>query len=225
LTQTGQFSRVARVKLNFNCGTLEVATTDDDTWSVSRNREGSDSAAISVGADGDSLRVESGRNDRWWGGRRQHWIVKLPTQTSYQLEVAPNAAETHLDLGGGTFTSVSIQPNAGSLFLDLTDASVDQLTLSVNAGSATVIIGPGASLDASLSVNAGSIEVCTIGDVALQVISDPNITFSTNLDESGLEQSGDSWSTADYADATDKVHIQLEGNAGSFELNPEGGCA
>ena len=66
------------------------------------------------------------------------------------------------------------------------------------------------------------------GDVALQVTSDPNITFSTNLDESGLVKTGDSWSTAGYDDAflvRDRVHIQLDGNAGSFTLNPEGGCS
>ena len=79
-------------------------------------------------------------------------------------------------------------------------------------------------MDATMSVNAGSIEVCTENGVALQVAVDPNLTFSTNLDESGLTKAGDTWSTAGYADATDRVHIDLEGNAASFTLNPEGGC-
>ena len=51
-----------------------------------------------------------------------------------------------------------------------------------------------------------------------------NITFSTNLDESGLTRAGDTWSTAGYAAAADQVHIDLEGNAASFTLNPKGGC-
>ena len=79
-------------------------------------------------------------------------------------------------------------------------------------------------MDASMSVNAGSIDVCTADGVALSVTTNANITFSTNLDESGLTRAGDTWSTAGYAAAADQVHIDLEGNAASFTLNPKGGC-
>jgi hypothetical protein len=222
-TETGRFGEAASVTLDFSCGTLVVGTTDGDQWSVASGRQGGDPASITAGSD--HLSVESSRNDRWWGGGRQHWIVGLPVQTSYQLNVSPNAADTDIDLGGGRLTSVSLSPNAGSVRLDLTDADVDELDLSLNAGSAVVLIGQGKSLDASISVNAGSIEVCTDDGVALQVTLDANVAFSTNLDESGLDQVGDTWSTPDYADAADQVRIALEGNAASFTLNPEGGCA
>ena len=76
-----------------------------------------------------------------------------------------------------------------------------------------------------MSVNVGSIEVCTETGVALSVTTNGNITFSTNLDESGLTQAGDTWSTAGYAAAADRVHIDLDGNAASFTLNPDDGCA
>jgi hypothetical protein len=108
--------------------------------------------------------------------------------------------------------------------LDLTDAEVDELDVSLNAGSAVFLIGKGLSMDASMSVNAGSIEVCTEEGVALSVTVDANVAFSTNLDESGLDQAGDTWSTPGYADAADQVQIALEGNAASFILNSEGGC-
>ena len=222
-TEMGRFGEAASVTLDFSCGTLVVGTTDGDQWSVASGRQGGDPAGIR--ATGDSLNVESSRNDRWWGGGRQHWIVGLPVQTSYQLNVSPNAAETEIDLGGGQFTSVTLSPNAGSLRLDLTEADVEELDLSLNAGSGVVLIGQGMSMHASISVNAGSIEVCAEDGVALQVTVDANVSFSTNLDESGLEQVGDAWSTPDYADATDQVQIALEGNAASFTLNPEGGCA
>jgi hypothetical protein len=149
----------------------------------------------------------------------------LPTGTSYELDIAPNAADTTIDLGGGRFTTVSIQPNAGAVSLDLTDAQVDDLDLSLNAGSVQVLIGEGMSMDASMSVNAGSIEVCTADGVALSVTTDANFTFSDNLDESDLQRLGDTWSTAGFADASDQVRIDLEGNAGSFTLNPDGGCS
>lgn len=222
-TERGTFGEAARVDLDFSCGTLEVGTTDGDAWSVASARAGGNAAKVAAGSD--QLDVESSGASRWWGGGgRERWIVDLPMQTTYQLEITPNAAEARVDLHGGRFTAVLLSPNAGSLTLDLTDAQVDVLTLSLNAGSASVVIGPGSTMDATMHVNAGSIEVCTETGVALQVTVDPNITFSTNLEESGLTQEGDTWSTAGYAAAAEQVHIDLDGNAASFTLNPEGGC-
>jgi len=222
-TETGQFGEAARVTLDFNCGTLEVATTDADEWTVRSGHEGGEPAVIT--SDEGSLRVDSGDNDRWWDGGRQRWIVSLPSQTIYRLDIAPNAAETTIDLGGAEFSTVALRPNAGSITLDLIDAQVDNLDLSLNAGSASVIIGEGLSLEATMSVNAGSIEICTEEGVALRVTTSANITFSHNLDDSDLVQSGDTWSTPGFSDAADQVVIDLEGNAASFTLNPEGGCA
>jgi hypothetical protein len=222
-TQQGQFGDAAQVTLDFNCGTLDVATTDHPEWTVRSSRVDGEPAQIA--ADRDSLRVESGHSDRWWDGGRQRWIVSLPDRTSYRLDVTPNAAETIIDLGGGRFTTVSLHPNAGSVVLDLTDAEINDLDLSLNAGSVAVIIGPGQAMNATMSVNAGSIEVCTEDGVALRVTTNANITFSHNLEDSNLVQVGDSWSTPGYADAADRVQIDLEGNAASFTLNPEGGCS
>ena len=222
-TEEGTFGEAAEVSLDFNCGSLEVATTDSDGWSVASGRQGGDPARVT--ADRSRLHVESSEHEGWWTAGRQHWIVGLPAATTYQLEVTPNAADATIDLGGGTFTSVSLNPNASAVRLILSDAQVDNLDLSLNAGSAVVLIGAGTSMDASVSVNAGSIEVCTADGVALSVTTDANITFSHNLDESGLTRTGDTWSTAGYADADEQVHIDLDGNAASFALNPEGGCS
>jgi cell wall-active antibiotic response 4TMS protein YvqF len=222
-TEQGAFGDSAQVTLDFNCGTLAVSTTDGDEWSVASGRQGGDPARIT--SDSGRLHVESSDHDGWWNGGRQHWIVGLPTSTSYRLDITPNAADATIDLGGGRFTAVSLQPNAGSVRLDLSDAQVDDLDLSLNAGSVAVLIGEGLSMNASMSVNAGSIELCTEGDVALSVTTSANITFSHNLDESNLQHVGDTWSTPGYADASDQVRIDLEGNAASFTLNPEGGCS
>jgi LiaI-LiaF-like transmembrane region len=222
-THNGTFGSTAQVQLDFNCGTLRVGTTTGNQWAVAAGHTGG--SAETITSDTDRLTVTSRSNDNWFDAGRQRWNVTLPTATTYQLTVDPNAADTRIELAGGHFTTVSVHPNAGSIFMDLTGATVDDLNLSLNAGSASVIIGGPLDMSASMSVNAGSIELCTVGDVALQVSSDPNITFSTNLDGSGLTKAGNTWSTTNYASASQRVRLQLSGNAGSFTLNPEGGCS
>ncbi|MEO6060285.1 MAG: DUF5668 domain-containing protein [Candidatus Limnocylindria bacterium] len=221
-SRSGDFGASARVELDFNCGTLNVAMTDDSAWTVASGQQGGDPARIT--ASGDRLEVRSADSGRWWESGRQRWEVSLPTDPVYTLSASPNAADTTIDLGGGHFTSVSLGPNAGSLLLDLTDAKVERLDLSLNAGSASVRIGTAMEMRGSLSVNAGSIEVCTLDGVAVEFTLDSNITFSHNLDDSGMVRVGDTWSTSGYAGAALQIRLEISGNAGSFTLNPEGGC-
>ncbi len=221
-TRSGDFGGSAGVALDFNCGTLSVAMTDESAWTVASGQRGGDPARIT--ASGDRLEVRSPDSGRWWDGGRQRWEVSLPIDSVYALSASPNAADTTIDLGGGHFTSISLSPNAGSLTLDLTDADVDRLDLSLNAGSASVTIGTAMESRGSLSVNAGSIEVCTLDGVAVEFTVDSNITFSHNLDDSGLTRVGDTWSTSGYAGAAQQIQLEISGNAGSFTLNPEGGC-
>lgn len=221
-SRSGDFGASARVELDFNCGRLNVAMTRDSAWTVASGQRGGDPARIT--ASGDRLEVRSADSGRWWDVGRQRWEVSLPTDPVYTLTASPNAADTTIDLSGGHFTSVSLDPNAGSLFLDLTDAEVERLDLSLNADSASVMIGTAMEMRGSLSVNAGSIEVCTLGGIAVEFTLDSNITFSHNLDGSGLTRAGDTWSTSGYAAAVDQIRLEISGNAGSFTLNPEGGC-
>jgi hypothetical protein len=73
-----------------------------------------------------------------------------------------------------------------------------------------------------MSVNAGSMELCAPDGLAFAItIEDPNVTFSHNLDEGGLDRSGDTWRSGEGSAA---LELDVEGNAGSFTLNPEGGC-
>jgi len=155
--------------------------------------------------------------------------VRLPTATVYELYITPNAAETTIHLGGGHFTIVSLHPNAGSLKLDLTAAQVDNLDLLLNAGSASISVSEGAHVSGSLSANAGSIELCTEGYLRISLAVEDNFTFSTNLGGSGLVHEGETWSSAPrpYPEniVVSVVDLRIRGNAASFTLNPEGGCA
>lgn len=227
-TQHGTFGEAAQVSLDFSCGTLDVSTTDEGAWAVSTGRSGAGAAEVTVGDDGDFLGIRSGHEDTWWSGGRQRWSVSLPTATAYDLSITPNAADAEIDLTGGRFTILSLHPNAGSLRLDLTAARVDNLGFSLNAGSASILVGNGTSLSGSLSVNAGSIDLCTSGALAIHLTVEENITFATNLEETNLAQEGNTWSYVPSYPAdtvVSLVDLHIEGNAGSFDLNPEGGCS
>jgi hypothetical protein len=226
-TRHGSFGQEAAVKLEFNCGTLDVSMHGGTDWTVATSRQGDPAPQIS--ADLTTLNVRSAGNNNWFENLgRQRWTVGLPRATSYRLNIAPNAATTRINLGGGSFGSVSVQPNAGSLFLDLTGAKVDDLQMSLNAGSASIVVADGADVSGSLSVNAGSIELCAPGAVALRFTVKENLTFSHNLEESGLGHDGDVWTYSPPVPSgavVSSIDLHVEGNAGSFTLNPEGGCS
>jgi hypothetical protein len=220
---SGRFNAPADVNLQFDCGTLNVGMTDGNAWTVA---SGSGDAQPRIAPDASSLTVSSQTN-QWWGAGRQRWVVTLPTGKSHGLQVEANAADTSLELAGGRFDQLVVHPNAGSLRLDLMGAIVKELDLALNAGSASIIVDSGSRLGGSLHVNAGSIELCTDREVALGLTVKENITLSTNLDSSGLIRVGDTWTNSSRAGGFGHYNVELtiEGNAGSFTLNPEGGCA
>jgi len=222
-SRTGSFSGSAEVVLRFDCGTLQVRTVSEDHWTVASARAGGGAAQISSSAS--RLEVTSTNDGQWFTNGRQRWEVDLPASTTYQLEIQPNAADSTVNLAGGTFDRVSVQPNAGSVTIDARDARIDLFEFSLNAGSAAIQLGTGTALSGTLSVNAGSIELCTEPGTALRLVVTESVAFSHNLESSGLIHSGNAWQTPGYDTATNKVELRVTGNAGSFALNPEGGCS
>lgn len=226
--QTGEFAAgTATVELDFNCGDLEVALTDGSGWAAATAVAGGDAVRLSE-TDG-SLAISSPEN-RGFGEGRQRWEIDLGSEPSYALHVDVNAAGTRLDLAGGTFSELSIEPNAGSLHLDLSGTDVADLDLDLNAGSADITTDAESHLVGSIGLNAGAIDMCTAPDAAIRLVLDGNITFGHNLDESGLNRSGgeddedETWTSEGFDGAERFIDLRVEGNAASFDLNPEGGC-
>jgi hypothetical protein len=222
-THGGQFSGApARIELNFNCGTLHVVTGPGRSWSAGVGRNGGEQPTVSF--DEGALTISS-RGSGPFGGR-ERWEVTLPSGITLDASISPNAAGSTLTLTDAHFSRLAIAPNAGDVILDLSGAQVDDLSLSVNAGSAHITADAVTHADGELSVNAGSVSLCTPADGAVAItVTDTNITFSHNLDESGLTRTGDTWQTANYPGAQHRLTLTVHGNAGSFSLNPEGGCA
>jgi hypothetical protein len=217
--EAGSFGGAASVELEFNCGDLAVSTADGSDWSVEAQYASDAEPEFEIDDDSVRVRAEGGA---WFTDARQAWDVVLPTGVDLALEVSANAATTTLDLADAVMRELRLHANAGDVLVDLTGAEAAELALDANAGSVSVIIGEGSTSSGTMSVNAGSIELCAADGVAFAItIEDPNVTFSHNLDDSGLSRTGDTWS-AGGGDAD--VELDVNGNAGSFTLNPDGGC-
>jgi hypothetical protein len=225
-TSNGEFTAgdSATVDLDFNCGELAVAMVDGNAWSAETAVAGS--REVELRADGGSLQVQSSDEGGFdINGGRQRWEIGLGSDLAYDLNVGANAADVDLTLGGGSFNVLSLDPNAASLLIDLAGTTVQEFRMSMNAGSADIVTDAATAMDGTLSMNAGSVELCTPPDAALRFTVDANVTFSHNLEDRGLAQSGNTWESATFNGAAQSIDLRLEGNAASFTLNPDGGCS
>jgi hypothetical protein len=223
-TREGELSAGADVRLELNCGELTVVSGGGSGWRVEGVDD--DGTGPRIDASATQLTVRSAEENEPLGflGKRDRWTVTLPGTLGLDLDVAVNAGRGTLDLADGTFGRVAIDLNAGDTTIDAAGVTeLDELDIGVNAGSAKIAL-PDRSLRASLSVNAGSISFCAPSDAGLRIRTNDNITAGNNFDDHGLSKSGNTWQTAGYDDAAVKIEIDAEANAGSFTLNPTGGC-
>ena len=152
----------------------------------------------------------------------QRWDITLPTDPTLDLSVDANAASSTLELDDATLGSLGVDANAGEVDIRLPGASVSELSVEANAGSISIEVDDATALTGSVEMNAGSLDLCVPEGIGLAItMSDDNVTFSHNLDDLGLTRQGDVWRSG----TGDAITLSIEGNAASFTLNPEEGCA
>lgn len=223
-TATGEFTTPsASVSLDMNCGDLTVGLADGSAWEAVTTT--GDGEAVSVEADAGSLEIRSTTGGFPFSDDRQDWSITLGRDVEYDLSLAINAFDGTLDLTGGQFARLEAHPNAGSLDMDLSGSIVPEFDVQLNAGSLSLQTDGETALTGLIGVNAGSVDLCTAPEAGLRITVNSNVTFSHNLDEAGLQQNGDTYSTANFASSERAVVLDVEGNAASFTLNPEDGCA
>jgi hypothetical protein len=213
------------VSIDVECGTLAVMPRDGTGYRV----EGEDATGIgpdvSVG-DGE-LTVEARGHERGlFGllGEREDWRVELPRDVDLDLDVVLNAGASTVDLTGNRIGSASVQLNAGRAVVDLSGASsIGEFSFQANAGSLELRL-PSTSSAGSIEVNAGSVKLCTTPGVAIRIQTGEGVAASYDFDGHGLVRTGSTWRSPDYSTAPVRVDLEVQGNAGSFSLDPAGGC-
>lgn len=220
-TLTGE---TGSVDLALNCGDLTMTAAAGSEWHI----EGSDRNGIGpeVEADADSLRIKSQDDDEpWWVlGTRESWRIEVPADERLEVDLELNAGSSTVTLPGARLDTLDLVLNAGSTRIDLTSiAAIGGVDFTLNAGSLNLSL-PAVSMTGTIQANAGAVKLCAQPGVALRLETGESIVASYDYAEEGLVQDGSVWSTPGFESAEVKIDLRTRANAGSFTLNPEGGC-
>jgi hypothetical protein len=204
---------------------VTVDVQPGNTWRIEgRDREG---IGPNVEADNDSLRVRS-QDDR--NGvfdalsDRESWHVSLPDSPLLDINLNLNAGSSSLDLGTAAIEAFELDLNAGSATIDLGSArQLGDLDIGLNAGSIALTL-PAQSINGSIEANAGSVALCVPPGVGLRLHTNESIVASYDFEDRGLVKDGSTWATPGFDTAGVKIELETRATAGSFSLNPEGGC-
>lgn len=220
----GEFTgAAANVELDFDCGDLAVSMAQGSAWNVEALYGSDSEPEISSDAASMRVRLDDAGGFIGFADSRQDWDVELPLDTELALDVNADAASSVLDLDGANLSTLSIDANAGEVRLGLGGAAVGELSIDANAGSVDLTVDQATTVDGRIEMNAGSMDLCVADGTSVAItVSDDNITFSHDLDGSGLTRSDDTWRSDD---GTADVTLEIEGNAASFSYNPDGGCS
>lgn len=222
----GSFTETtASVDIELSCGNASISGADGNAWHV--GGQDRDAAGPEVDADDNSLSVRSrhDRTDLFDGlNDRETWQITVPKDVLLDLNVTLNAGSSTMDLSGASIETVDLTLNAGSTALDL--GSVRQLgaiDLTLNAGSLDLTL-PNQTLRGSIQANAGAVRLCAPAGAALRLNTNESIVASYDFGDRGLVKVGSSWETPGFDTAGARIELDTRANAGSFSLNPEGGC-
>jgi hypothetical protein len=221
--QQGSLGGRATVNVEFNCGDLGITTAAGDAWNLSGSSSTGSNPRIDSSSDHVTFKGDANVGGFFGFGERQTWSLVFPTNPTLDVDLQLNAGRGTLGLGGARLGSLEVEGNASQVSIDLSSAVVQRLDLQFNAGSAKVRL-PSLSLTGQFQANAGSISFCVPDGVAVRITTNENITAANNFAEQGLTKSGNTWQSATYGTATNRIDLSATANAGALTLNPKEGC-
>ena len=223
-TREGSLAANGSVDIQLDCGNMTLGVASGSGWKVAgKDANGS---GPSIESSDSVLRVRS-RGDRgaaWILGQRDTWQVTLPDASKLDVDVQLNAGSSAMDLGAAALGTFDLQLNAGSVTVDL--GSVKQtegIEFSLNAGSLAVTL-PNLSMTGSIQANAGSVKLCAPPGAGLKLHTGESLLATYDYAGKGLVLNGSTWTTPGFDTAAVRIELRTEANAGSFALDPEGGC-
>lgn len=222
--QDGSFDGAGDVEIELSCATLEVGGGSGDQWTIEADEQ--TAGILEIADDEGSLGVRTPEDVALGTEHRLHVGMTVPAQAGTTVTSRLNAGDAMLDFSGGQWGALVVDGNAVSIDVDLSEADTDTFEATLNAGSLSLQLNTATQIGhAELRANAGSFDLCAPDELGLQITVSENVATGHNLEEAGLTADGDVWRTPGYDAAENQVEITFSGNAASFTLNPEGGCA
>ena len=220
--QHGSLGEKSAVRVEFDCGTLDVRAADQEGWTFTGSGPANHTPVVDAVGDGVRFKVPEAPSSFGFDLPSSTWHVTLPRAASLALSVTLNAGEGTVDMSGANVDAFDLTLNAGAITADLGDAaSLDGVSVTVNAGSAALSL-PATPSSASVTVNAGSMKLCVPANVGLR-ISWGGALASNNFDSLGLVRLDDNhWESAGAS--AQRIDINASANAGSFTLVIGGSC-
>ncbi len=149
-----------------------------------------------VGSEGRLSLREEGVNFIFGGTAISTWDIGLYPQIPLALRMNGGIGSATLDLTDLQVTSLAIDSGVGSINATLPKSGVISVRLNGGVGSATLTIPQGMSARVRVSAGLGGI----------------------NVDQARFPKFGDVYQSSDYASATNKVDIDIDGGLGSIHI-------
>lgn len=193
----------ATVELNIGTARTNVTTLGSDTNDLMKGtfRHAAGTRVVKTynvaGSEGRLALKEEGVSFVFFGGGSvSRWEIGLNPQVPIALRINGGVGRATLDLAALNLTSLNIDAGIGAV--DVTTPKSGVVTLRVNGGvgSATITIPPGVAARIRVDGGLGGIRV----------------------DESRFPKFGSVYQSADYATATNKIDIDVDGGVGSITI-------
>jgi hypothetical protein len=149
-----------------------------------------------AGSEGRLALKEEGVNFILGGNSLSHWEIGLNPQIPIALRVNGGVGRAILDLSALNIPSLNIDAGVGSFTITTPKAGVTTMRINGGVGLATITVPQGVA--AHIRVDGG------LG--------------STRVDESRFPKAGNVYQSADYASATNKIDIEVDGGIGSINI-------
>ncbi len=192
----------ATIELSAGASTVFVTPLGSDTANLMEGKFGHPEGTRVIktynvsGNTGRLALKEEGNPAAIIGASNSRWDVRLYPQIPLSLQINGGIGRVDLDLGALNVTSLDINAGVGSVTVATPKAGAMRIKINGGVGSATITIPP--EVAARIRVDSG------LGGI--------------RIDESRFPKSDKIYQSADYASATNKVEIDVDGGVGSVTI-------